>query len=184
MFWLKSLAAVALACLGNISAEGQSADQFLAARILGPQWKQMARAAGMVFTGTVLGVESQPATGAAVPAIQLRFKVDRAIAGVRSGQILTVHEWAGAWSMHRPMHRGDHLLLFLYPQSNLGLTSPVNGRSGQVALDSSGTSVAVRASSPASHQPESSLRLRRGKPPSQAISVLILERAIRSAREE
>ena len=181
---LKTLAVLAFVCLGSISAEGQPSDQFIAARILGPQWKQMARTAGLVFSGTVLAVESQPVTGAAVPTIQLRFKVDRAIAGVRSGQILTVHEWAGAWSMHRPMNRGDHLLLFLYPPSNLGLTSPVNGASGQVALDSSGTHVAARSSSPPRRRPDSHLRLSGGKPPSQANNVLALERAIRSAREE
>jgi hypothetical protein len=181
---LKTLAAAALVCLGSISTEGQSADQLIAARILGPQWKHMARTAGVVFSGTVLGVESQPATGAAVPTIQLRFKVDRAIVGVRSGQVLTVHEWAGAWSMHRPMLRGEHLLLFLYPPSNLGLTSPVNGPSGQVVLDSSGAYVAAHALSLPRRLPDSHLRRRDGSPPSPAVSVLALERAVRSAREE
>ena len=181
---LKTLAATALVCLGSISTEGQSADELIAARILGPQWKQMARTAGVVFSGTVLGVRSQPISGAAVPTIQVRFKVDRAIAGVRSGQILTVHEWAGAWSMHRPMNRGDHLLLFFYPPSNLGLTSPVNGPSGQVALDSSGTYVAARASLLPRRLPDSEFHLSAGKSTSQAISVLALERAVRAAREE
>jgi hypothetical protein len=144
----------------------------------------MARTAGVVFSGTVLGVRSQPISGTAVPTIQLSFKVDRAIVVVRSGQILTVHEWAGTWSMHRPMHCGDHLLLFLYPPSNLGLTSPVNGPSGQITLDSSGTYVAARTSSLPRRLPDSHLRLRGGSPTSRAVSVFALERAVRSAREE
>ncbi len=155
------LVALALVCLGSIAGAGQGADELAAARVLGPQWRQVARAAGLVFSGTVLGVASQPANDGSVPTIHLRFKVDRAIAGVRSGQVLTVREWAGAWSLHRPMHSGDRVLLFLYPLSKLGLTSPVSGRSGQVALDASGK-----------------------RPLSQNVSVLELERAIRSAREE
>ena len=75
------------------------------------------------------------------PAVQLSFRVDEAIAGVERGQILTIHEWAGAWSMHRPMSKGQHILIFLYPPSRLGLTSPVGGSLGQVALDASGKNV-------------------------------------------
>ena len=75
------------------------------------------------------------------PAVQLSFHVDEAIAGVERGQVLTIHEWAGAWSMHRPMSKGQHFLIFLYPPSRLGLTSPVGGSLGQVALDASGQNV-------------------------------------------
>lgn len=131
--------------------------------MLGPEWKKMARTAGMVFSGTVVGVEASPAKDQAVPAIQLQLRVERAIAGVEAGQVLTIREWAGAWPLHRPMHPGEHVLLLLYPQSSLGFTSPVSGALGQIALDASGTKVAQR--------PEN-------------VSVLQLERAIRSARKE
>ena len=93
-------------------------------------------------------------------AVQLSFRVDQAIAGVERGQILTIHEWAGAWSMHRPMSNGQHILIFLYPLSRLGFTSPVGGSLGQVVLDPSGKNV------------------------SRSVSVVQLERAIRSARGE
>jgi hypothetical protein len=158
---LKTLALLGVLCLGSVVAAGQSADRSVAERVLGPRWKQMARGAGMVFSGTVLAVISSPAQDSAVSTVELKFKVDRAIAGVRAGQVLTVREWAGAWSMHRPMRVGDRVLLLLYPPSKLGLTSPVNGPFGQVALDRAGKS-----------------------PLSQAATVLQLERAIRSAREE
>src|ERR1700676_3284098 len=112
---------VALACLSNFClssfAAAQQSDQVIAEHVLGPQWKQLSRRAGMIFAGTVLTAATETATTqtaapdlalpAAVPGtpppIQLSFRVDLPIAGVERGQILTIHEWAGAWSMHRPM---------------------------------------------------------------------------------
>ncbi|MFZ3264355.1 MAG: hypothetical protein WA172_10170 [Terriglobales bacterium] len=74
----------------------------------------------------------------AVPVIELTFRVERPIAGVEMGQVLTIHEWTGAWSLQRPMRRGQHILIFLYPPSRLGLTSPVGGWRGQIELDARG----------------------------------------------
>ena len=190
---------VALASL-SIFATAQQSDQVIAERVLGPQWKQLSRQAGMIFAGTVLTAATQTATTqtaapdgavpAAVPgttpAVQLSFRVDQAIAGVEQGQILTIHEWAGAWSMHRPMLSGQHILIFLYPLSRLGFTSPVGGALGQVALDPTGKIVSKsgpRPSAPIGVRDESS-------PPSPvsadtySVTVVQLERAIRSAREE
>jgi len=162
---------VALAFLSSCAAAQQS-DQVTAERVLGPQWKQLSRRAGMIFAGTVLATAAPAASTQTVtanrpvpgttPAVQLSFHVDEAIAGVERGQILTIHEWTGAWSMQRPMIEGQHILLFLYPLSRLGLTSPVGGSLGQVALDPSGKNV----------------------PKSGSVSVVQLERAIRSARSE
>ncbi|MGA8539475.1 MAG: hypothetical protein WB566_08235 [Terriglobales bacterium] len=102
----------------------------------------------------------------------MSFHVDEAIAGVESGQILTIHEWTGAWARHRPMMAGQHVLIFLYPPSRLGLTSPVGGSLGQFDLDQTGKYVADhRRKSFATEAGES-------------VSVVQLERAIRSAREE
>jgi hypothetical protein len=67
----------------------------------------------------------------------LRFQVERAIAGVESSKVVTIHQWAGAWSSLRPLHPGDRVLLFLYPPSKLGLTSPVSGARGQILLNHS-----------------------------------------------
>lgn len=158
---LKILVVSVLACLWSTAAIGQSANELAAAQALGPQWKQMARGAGMIFSGTLMSAASQPASSGAVPTMELRFKVDRAIAGAHSGQVVTVREWSGSESLHRPLRPGDRVLLLLYPPGRLGLTSPVNGSSGQVALSPGG-------------------KLLR----SQNISVGQLERAIRGAREE
>src|ERR1700693_3509146 len=195
---------VVLASLSTF-ASAQQLDQVSAERILGPQWKQLSRRAGMIFAGTVLTASSltaatqtlttqtaapDPAVPAAAPgttlAVQLSFRVDQAIAGVEQGQILTIHEWAGAWSMHRPMSRAQHIVIFLYPLSRLGFTSPVGGSLGQVALDPTGKNV-----SKYEQKPPSLIGLRDESPPqppvpvdSRSVSVVQLGRAIRSARNE
>jgi hypothetical protein len=185
----KRVLVVALVCLSNFCLSSftaaQQSDQVIAERVLGPQWKQLSRRAGMIFAGTVLTAAAQTAaTDRAVPAVQLSFRVDRAIAGVERGQILTIHEWAGAWSMHRPIRSGQHILIFLYPPSRLGFTSPVGGSLGQVALDPSGKNVAEQ-------KPAADIGLRnesssRPRVPvdTGSVSIVQLERAIRSAREE
>jgi hypothetical protein len=195
---------VALACLSNFClssfAAAQQSDQVIAERVLGPQWKQLSRRAGMIFAGTVLTAATQTATDhtaatdrassaatpAATPAVQLSFRVDQAIAGVEQGQILTIHEWAGAWSMHRPMRSGQHILIFLYPLSRLGFTSPVGGSLGQVALDPSGKIVSKSGQKPPA--PTGVRNESPSQPPVPAdlrsVSVVQLERAIRIAREE
>jgi hypothetical protein len=187
--------AVALACLSSLAAAQQS-DQVIAERVLGSQWKQLSRRAGMIFAGTVLTAATQTVTTqtaatdraapGTTPAVQLSFRVDRAIAGVDPGQVLTIHEWVGAWSMHRPMRSGQHILIFLYPPSRLGFTSPVGGPLGQVALDPSGKNVSKYEQKPAAAiglRNESSVRPR-VPVDNGSISVVQLERAIRSARNE
>jgi hypothetical protein len=171
--WIVALVCLSNFCLSNIwgasFAHAQQSDQVIAERVLGTQWKQLSRRAGMIFAGTVLG-STPPATTidraapASIPAVQVSFRVDRAIAGVAHGQVLTIREWAGAPSMQRPMIKGQHILIFLYPPSRLGLTSPVGGSLGQVALDASGKNVPY--------------------PKPGTVSVVLLERAIRGARSE
>jgi hypothetical protein len=209
MFASRRVLVVALACLSNFSlssfATAQQSDQVIAERVLGPQWKQLSRRAGMIFAGTVLTATPLAAATLSVttqiaapdravpvavpgttPAVQLSFRVDLPIAGVEQGQILTIREWAGAWSMHRPMSSGQHILIFLYPLSRLGFTSPVGGALGQVALDPTG-----KNASKCEHKPAAAVDLRNessAQPPVPAdtgsVSVVQLERAIRSARNE
>jgi hypothetical protein len=200
---------VALACLSNFClsnfclssfAAAQQSDQVIAERVLGPQWKQLSRRAGMIFAGTLLtaspltAATQTAATDRAVPAavpgttpaVQLSFRVDRAIAGVERGQVLTIHEWAGAWSMHRPMSRGQHILIFLYPPSRLGFTSPVGGSLGQVALDPTGKNVSEyeqKGAAAIGRRNESSTQPR-VPADTRGVSVVQLERAIRGARNE
>ena len=196
---------VALGCLSNFCLSNfclssftvaQQSDQVIAERVLGPQWKQLSRRAGTIFASTVLTAATHTpitqtaapdrAVSAVAPMVQLSFHVDQAIAGVERGQILTIHEWAGAWSMHRPMSSGQHILIFLYPLSRLGFTSPVGGSLGQVALESSGKNVSNSGQKP---PPRIGLQNESPPPPAvpadtRSVSVVQLERAIRSARNE
>jgi len=131
---LSVIACIAM-CAASLAAAAES-DQMIAERVLGPQWRQLSQRAGMAFVGTVLKGETRPAGTDRTPSsIDFAFKVDRAIAGVEPGQILTIHEWTGATSLHRPLRTGERVLLFLYPPSRLGFTSPVGGSQGQITID-------------------------------------------------
>jgi hypothetical protein len=160
-------------------------DQFVAAHVLGPNWQQLCRHAGMIFAGTVLDSPSElPRTNRGVPYVEVSLRVDHAIAGVKPGQVLTIHEWAGALSSHPAMRPGERLLLFLYPPSRLGLTSPVGGAQGQIRLDSLGTTVVDGearglSTSPTSHLNSSSAMSQTSFRP---VTVMQLERAVRDAR--
>ena len=105
----------------------------------GATLEQLARHAGFIFRGRVLSVErGRPARGA-VTTVQVTFEVLEGIRGVRSGERLTIQEWAGLWAAGRPRYRvGQELLLFLYPRSRLGLTSPVGGELGILPIDAQG----------------------------------------------
>jgi hypothetical protein len=96
------------------------------------------------------------------------------------------------------MRKGQHILIFLYPPSRLGLTSPVGGSQGQVALDASGKNVsgagfanALQAGSPvpqglkpAFFQDLNGTAEAVPYPKPGTVSVVQLERAIRGARSE
>jgi hypothetical protein len=206
-----SIFCLSIFCL-SILAAAQSSDQVVAERVLGPQWKQLSRRAGMIFAGTVLGSTTPTTTidravPASIPVVELSFRVDEPIAGVKRGQVVTIHEWAGALDRHRPMIKGQHILILLYPPSRLGLTSAVGGSLGQVALDASGKNVAragFRDALQSGRQIPPGLKpafvqARNGtaeavpypKPTAEnsrvdtgTVSVIQLERAIRSARSE
>jgi hypothetical protein len=183
--------AVALAFLSSLAAAQQSAqpsDQAVAQRVLGPRWQQVSRRAGMIFAGTVLSAARAPDRAAVgpTPSLELIFRVDEPIAGVERGQILTIHEWTGAWSMHRPMNRGQRILLFLYPPSRLGLTSPVGGSLGQIALDLTGkiiSSDAARNAALVNSVNEFSSR-QQSFPDAASVTVIQLKRAILAARNK
>src|SRR5262249_17838675 len=101
--------------------------------------QQLTQKAGYIFSGTVLSVErTPPKTQHEVATVQITFRVEQAVRGVSSRQILTIHEWAGLWDSGDRYRRGEQVFLFLYQPSRLGLTSPVNGNYGRFKLDSNG----------------------------------------------
>jgi hypothetical protein len=104
-----------------------------------PTFPELARTAGTIFAGTVTRIEPGPATGgSAVPTVAITFRVEHPLRAAAAGGSLTILEWLGLWSSGQRYAVGEHVLLFLYPPSKLGLTSAVGGGLGQFHLDSAG----------------------------------------------
>jgi hypothetical protein len=96
----------------------------------------LAGAAGSIFTGTVTSVRHIPATREnQLETIQITFRVAHALRGAQAGRDLTIREWSGLWTMGERYRVGERVLLFLYPPSKVGLTSPVAGQQGRFAVD-------------------------------------------------
>ena len=97
---------------------------------------QLARTAGLIFSGAVTGIIRHPATGGqSVETVAIHFHVDSAIRGTVSGADVTISQWIGTWSDEQRYRVGERLLLFLYPPSKLGLTSCVGGPLGRFPVD-------------------------------------------------
>src|SRR5579872_5971207 len=94
--------------------------------------------AGYIFAGTVKSINRTAPKKNTVGTVQINFHVDQGMRGVRTGQALTVREWAGLWSSGERYRVGERVLLFLYPPSKLGLTSPVQGALGRFNIGSDG----------------------------------------------
>jgi hypothetical protein len=101
--------------------------------------RPITRAAGAIFTGTVTAVRHVPATqGNQLETVEITFHVEQAVRGAVPGKHLAIREWAGLWSVGERYKVGERVLLFLYPTSKLGLTSPVGGAMGRFAVDAHG----------------------------------------------
>jgi len=104
-----------------------------------PTLFQLTNRAGYIFSGTVLSVErTQPKTQNEVATVRITFRVNQAVRGVSSRQIFAIREWAGLWDASERYRAGEQVMLFLYPSSKLGLTSPVNGNFGHFKMDRNG----------------------------------------------
>jgi hypothetical protein len=102
-------------------------------------FQQLVRSAGIIFSGrvTFLG-RATSSSGPDHASTTVTFQVEHAMRGTSPGQNLTIHEWTGLWTTGEHYRVGERVLLFLYPPSKLGLTSPVAGAMGRFALDSHG----------------------------------------------
>jgi hypothetical protein len=96
----------------------------------------IARAAGTIFSGRVTSIARHaPGNGRAVETVAITFHIDNAIRGATPGEDLTISQWIGLWSGGQRYRLGEHVLLFLYPPSKLGLTSCVAGGMGRFTID-------------------------------------------------
>jgi hypothetical protein len=95
--------------------------------------------AGRIFSGTVLRVEHRNSdSSSALATTRITFRVGEAIRNVRRGQTVEINEWAGLWQSGERYRPGERVLLFFYPPSRLGLTSPVGNRAGRFAVNRAG----------------------------------------------
>ena len=92
-----------------------------------------------IFSGKVIKVEHRNSDSfSSLATTSILFRVNQAIRGVQRGQIVEVKEWGGLWQAGERYHPGERVLLFLYPPSKLGLTSPVGHGSGRFSVNSAG----------------------------------------------
>jgi hypothetical protein len=104
-----------------------------------PKLHLLASKAGYVFSGTVKSVDRIVPRGVSgAPVMRITFHVDRGFVGVRSGHDLVINEYVGLWQAGESYLPGERVMLFLYPPSKLGLTSPVGGLSGRFNIDPGG----------------------------------------------
>ncbi len=104
-----------------------------------PVFRQLVRAAGIIFSGRVTSLGQSVSSSRPDPAATVvTFQVEHGIRGTLPGQNLTIHEWAGLRLNGERYRVGERVLLFLYSPSKLGLTSPVAGAMGRFAINSQG----------------------------------------------
>jgi hypothetical protein len=147
-----------------------------------PRLIQLTRKSGYMFSGTVLKVQrigTNKNSGA--DSVAVTFHVDKGLRGIKTGQTLTIREWAGLWNSQERYRPGEHAFLFLYPPSRLGLTSPVNADSGRLNIDSNNR-VILPGSLP-DEMPVSS-RVRQPAKKNHTLALREFAAAIRRASEE
>jgi len=110
-----------------------------------PNLPRLSRSSGYIFSGRVAKVEHLTSSRRdAVEVMRVTFQVDTAIRGVSHGQRLVIREWAGLWQTGERYRPGERVMLFLYPPSKLGLTSPVGGAMGRLRISTDGRIVVPR----------------------------------------
>lgn len=101
-------------------------------------FEKLSTPAGIIFTGTVLRIERVVADNSEPATVRVTFRVDGAVRGCITGDTVELDEWAELWVRNDRYRTGQRVLLFLYPPSDAGLTSPVAGDLGKVQIGPQG----------------------------------------------
>ena len=97
------------------------------------------RQSGMIFAGRVVSIQPQGLSApGSTASVQITVQVEQGVRGATAGQRVTFREWGGLWSGGERYRVGQRLMLFLYPPSALGLTSPVGGPAGRYEIERDG----------------------------------------------
>lgn len=100
--------------------------------------EEITDAAGLIFSGVCTNVESienDPKSN--LPVYQYTFKVIDGIKGTNDKESITFKQWQST-AKEASYTIGEKYILFLYPESNLGLTSPVGFLQGQFGVQTKG----------------------------------------------
>lgn len=101
--------------------------------------RHLTHASGIIFSGTVTAISrKRAASNHALDTVAITFHVENSIRGVTPGDSLTITQWIGLWSSGQRYRVGERVLLFLYPRSQLGLTSSVDASLGRFRVDAAG----------------------------------------------
>lgn len=101
----------------------------------------MTDAAGVIFTGTVVGVRRPPQSAGSVGVVEIDFAVTDAVRGV-TGRTYTLREWVGLWQANdEPFRPGQRYLMLLHRPNSAGLSSPVGGSDGAIPIHGAGNAV-------------------------------------------
>lgn len=99
-------------------------------------FQRTVRQSGVIFDGTVTTVECEVGKNKLPQTYRVRFQVKQGVRGVGEASTFVLREWAGLWTAGRPPRYwvGERVVLFLYPPSRAGLTSPVGGTKGKLPV--------------------------------------------------
>jgi len=88
---------------------------------------QMAQDSGKIIHGKVIGVREEIHEALGIPVSVISVQTEECLKGDATGQV----QFRQVKGMGLPVYRqGDEIVIFLYPESKVGVTSPVGGDQG------------------------------------------------------
>lgn len=104
-----------------------------------PDLQRITAKAGLIFSGTVVAVRAiRERDSDQISSVEVTFQVEQALRGPRAGQRFSIREWPGLWLSRERYRVGERMMIFLYPPSRAGFTSPVEGGGGRFDVDAKG----------------------------------------------
>ncbi len=91
----------------------------------------MAAQAAVIFAGHIVSIDRADVAGY----VDVQFRIDEAVRGCAGTDFYILREWAGLWTGGVERYKvGQRLLMLLHARGPSGLSSPVNGLDGAIAL--------------------------------------------------
>ena|SRR5579864_791259 len=104
-----------------------------------PALQRITSKAGLIFSGTVVAVRAiRERDSDQISSVEVTFQVEQTLRGPRAGQRFSIREWPGLWLSSERYRVGERMMIFLYPPSHAGFTSPVEGGAGRFDVDREG----------------------------------------------